>query len=164
MKNTISRKDISKIHDVLQDQFKDSINLHQYEIHGALMALSKSRELIKLNMERECSMSKEIEEIVIDKIRERQSVGIEKYGVTVRQDKDLTFKEWLTHLQEELLDATIYAEKIKSEFLKYRVYPDSKRLGLADTNTAYASFRKEEHAHKFGQMMWGEFYEIRLNN
>lgn len=43
---TISIKDISLIHDVLQDQFKDSINLHQYEIHGALMALSKSRELI----------------------------------------------------------------------------------------------------------------------
>ena len=66
MKNTISRKDISKIHDVLQDQFKDSINLHQYEIHGALMALSKSRELIKLNMEKECPISSFIEKKMYD--------------------------------------------------------------------------------------------------
>jgi len=106
-------------------------------------------------------MAKEMEDIIIEKIRSRQEVGLEKYGVSVRDDRDLSFIEWLKHLQEELLDAAIYAEKIKSEFLKYRVYPDSKRLGLADTNTAYASFRKEEHAHKFGQMMWGEFYEIR---
>ena len=102
-----------------------------------------------------------MEEIIIEKIQSRREVGLGKYGVSVREDTDLSFTEWLTHLQEELLDATIYAEKIKSEFLKYRVYPDSKRLGLADENIAYASFRNEEHAHKFGQMMWGEFYEIR---
>lgn len=33
--------------------------------------------------------------------------------------KDLTFIEWIQHLQEELLDAAVYAEKLKEEFKSY---------------------------------------------
>jgi hypothetical protein len=44
----------------------------------------------------------------------RSRTGIEKYGTTLDRD-DLTFAEWLTHLQEELMDATLYVEKLKSE-------------------------------------------------
>lgn len=49
---------------------------------------------------------------IIDKFNERSETGIKKYGTTL--DKNiLTFDEWLTHLQEELMDATLYIEKIK---------------------------------------------------
>ena len=48
-------------------------------------------------------------ESVVNKFSERSSRGIEKYGVTLERD-DLSFIDWLRHLQEELMDATLYAE------------------------------------------------------
>lgn len=49
---------------------------------------------------------------IIDKFNNRSERGIKKYGTTL--DKNiLTFDEWLTHLQEELMDAALYIEKIK---------------------------------------------------
>ena len=56
-------------------------------------------------------MSK-IEERVIDKIRERAQVGEDKYKTTMERE-DLSFDDWMTHLQEELLDACVYLEKLK---------------------------------------------------
>ena len=58
-------------------------------------------------------MSK-IEERVIEKIRKRAEVGESKYGVTMERD-DLSFIQWITHLQEELMDAAVYIEKIIEE-------------------------------------------------
>jgi hypothetical protein len=58
-------------------------------------------------------MSK-IEQQVIAKIQARAETGQRKYGVTMER-KDLTFRQWVTHLQEELLDAAIYAEKLLDE-------------------------------------------------
>ena len=55
-----------------------------------------------------------IVEQVIDKFRVRSSLGIEKYGTTLA-DNALSQEQWLTHLQEELMDAVVYLEKIKSE-------------------------------------------------
>jgi hypothetical protein len=55
-------------------------------------------------------MSK-IEQQVIDKIEARAEAGQRKYGTTMER-KDLTFRQWVQHLQEELLDAAIYAEKL----------------------------------------------------
>jgi len=52
-----------------------------------------------------------VEESVISKIKERAEVGKNKYGVTMERD-DLTTKEWLVHLQEELMDAVVYLEKV----------------------------------------------------
>lgn len=55
-------------------------------------------------------MSK-IEDKVCAKIQARAELGERKYGTTMeREDLDLT--EWLTHLQEELMDATVYVEKL----------------------------------------------------
>ena len=52
-----------------------------------------------------------IVEQVKEKYSERSSVGIEKYGITLQEnDKD----DFLKHLQEELMDATLYLEKLKS--------------------------------------------------
>ena len=51
---------------------------------------------------------------VLSKYAERSQRGIEKYGTMLtRTDLDLT--DWLNHLQEELMDATLYIEKLKSE-------------------------------------------------
>lgn len=55
-------------------------------------------------------MSK-IENQVIDKIQARAEAGQRKYGTTMER-KDLNFRQWVIHLQEELLDAAIYAEKL----------------------------------------------------
>ena len=53
----------------------------------------------------------DIEDRVCDKIQSRAKKGLTKYGVTVDRD-DLSFIEWITHLQEELMDATVYIEKV----------------------------------------------------
>lgn len=58
-----------------------------------------------------------IVEDVIAKYRQRSEVGITKYGTTLVENK-ATLIEWLTHLQEELMDATLYIEKLKSELNK----------------------------------------------
>jgi hypothetical protein len=44
---------------------------------------------------------------VIKKYRSRAKLGLRKYGVSTDR-KDLGILEWLNHLQEELMDATIY--------------------------------------------------------
>ena len=45
------------------------------------------------------------------KYKRRSEVGINKYGTTLdRTDIDLV--GWLTHLQEELMDAVLYSEKL----------------------------------------------------
>ena len=51
---------------------------------------------------------------VIDSFKRRSERGLEKYGTTLDR-KDLTNLEWLQHLQEELMDATLYIEKLKDE-------------------------------------------------
>jgi len=66
-------------------------------------------------------MSK-IEQQVIAKIEARAELGRQKYGKTMTR-KDLTFRQWVTHLQEELLDAAIYAEKLLDEI----TIPDMKK-------------------------------------
>lgn len=61
-------------------------------------------------------MSK-IEQSVIDLINRRAKIGEKKYETTMERN-DLTFMEWMQHLQEEMLDASIYIEKLKSELIK----------------------------------------------
>lgn len=53
-----------------------------------------------------------IVESVITKFRDRSETGIKKYGKTLDRD-DLNFIDWINHLQEELMDAILYAEKLK---------------------------------------------------
>lgn len=55
-------------------------------------------------------MSK-IENKVSEKLLTRAEAGFNKYGVTMERG-DLTHKEWLIHLQEELLDGAVYIEKL----------------------------------------------------
>jgi hypothetical protein len=51
---------------------------------------------------------------VLKRFNERSKVGIKKYSTTLERN-DLNVLEWLTHLQEELMDATLYIERLKDE-------------------------------------------------
>lgn len=48
---------------------------------------------------------------VIEKFQQREQVGLNKYGTTVDR-KDYTSHDWLVHLQEELMDATLYVQRV----------------------------------------------------
>ena len=54
----------------------------------------------------------EIVESVINEFKSRSERGIKKYGTTL-QENELSPLEWLKHLQEELMDAVLYLEKVK---------------------------------------------------
>ena len=51
---------------------------------------------------------------VISKYKQRSELGIEKYGTTLHDSPD-GFYAFLNHLQEELMDATLYIEKLKQQ-------------------------------------------------
>ena len=51
---------------------------------------------------------------VIKNFEKRSIIGYLKYGTTLERN-DLTFLQWINHLQEELMDATLYLEKLKDE-------------------------------------------------
>ena len=52
---------------------------------------------------------------VKEKFEERSQTGIRKYNTTLERT-DLSFLEWLEHLQEELMDATLYVERLKTSY------------------------------------------------
>jgi len=51
---------------------------------------------------------------VMTKYNERSKKGQQKYGTNLDR-KDIDLLGWLNHLQEELMDATLYIEKLKKE-------------------------------------------------
>jgi len=63
-------------------------------------------------------MKQEIEDQIVKSVLakyvERSNTGLKKYGTTLDRE-DLTLDQWLTHLQEELMDATLYLERIKKD-------------------------------------------------
>jgi hypothetical protein len=54
---------------------------------------------------------------VKDKFEERSQTGIKKYNTTLERG-DLNFIDWLNHLQEELMDATLYVERLKASYVE----------------------------------------------
>ena len=65
---------------------------------------------------------------VIDKIQKRAEAGYKKYGVGLDKDEQ-SLDTWLNHLQEELMDAANYIEKIRAVLIeedkKISKYPES---------------------------------------
>jgi len=60
-------------------------------------------------------MEDKIVQTVIEAYKKRSKVGIEKYGQTMERE-DLSALDWLQHLQEELMDATLYVESLKRKY------------------------------------------------
>jgi len=59
---------------------------------------------------------------VLDKYLDRAIAGKNKYGTDMDRN-DLNVVQWLQHLQEEMMDATLYVEKLLQEKEKHeRVY------------------------------------------
>jgi hypothetical protein len=56
---------------------------------------------------------------VVKKFVDRSDVGFAKYGKTMRDDPSDVFV-WLNHLQEELMDATLYLQRLKEEISTLR--------------------------------------------
>jgi len=52
---------------------------------------------------------------VLDKYKKRSEMGMSKYGTNLDRN-DLSTSEWLIHLQEELMDASLYIEKLLTEY------------------------------------------------
>ena len=80
-------------------------------------------------------MRDQIVEEVIDKYLERSQIGITKYGTTLETNNKDNF---LKHLQEELMDATLYLQKFMSldkELTKLvRDHPNNAELGMKIRN------------------------------
>jgi uncharacterized protein (DUF2252 family) len=51
---------------------------------------------------------------VLKRFNARSLSGIEKYNTTLERN-DLNSLEWLQHLQDELMDAVLYLERLKKE-------------------------------------------------
>lgn len=62
--------------------------------------------------ERKLHVTDPIVRAVITRLQERSERGVQKYGTTLDAN-NLSLDEWLNHLQEELLDAANYIEKIR---------------------------------------------------
>ncbi len=56
-------------------------------------------------------------ESVREQLKQRAEMGLEKYGQTVTNNP-LPLIEWLQHLQEEMMDACVYIERIKQSEAK----------------------------------------------
>jgi hypothetical protein len=59
-------------------------------------------------------MTDSIVEAVKKRFTQRSEEGIRKYGTTLER-RDLDWLDWITHLQEELMDAVLYIERLKDE-------------------------------------------------
>jgi hypothetical protein len=71
-----------------------------------------------------------IVEQVVDKYQRRSELGILKYGTTLAQNnKD----NYLVHLQQELMDASLYIEKLlsleKEITMLVKAHPNNESLG-----------------------------------
>lgn len=59
-------------------------------------------------------MTDENVENVREMLYNRMQAGYKKYGTTTERT-DIDLLGWLQHLQEELLDAAVYVERLKKE-------------------------------------------------
>lgn len=83
-----------------------------------------------------------IEDEVCKKIQQRAEVGKAKYGVTMERG-DLSLVEWLTHLQEELMDAAVYVQRLIEE-----------TSGLIDSAVHEAIATRQEKQAKGKRKKW----------
>jgi hypothetical protein len=65
---------------------------------------------------------------VKEKFEQRSQTGIRKYNTTLERT-DLSFLDWLEHLQEELMDATLYVERLKTSYVEENTKTGKGSLG-----------------------------------
>ena len=75
-----------------------------------------------------------IVERIVDKFTSRSDVGFAKYGVTLEDDNSNIFV-WVNHLQEELMDAVLYLQKLKETTVDELQEALLKSIGVNDKET-----------------------------
>jgi len=94
-----------------------------------------------------------IEDEVCKKIQQRAEVGKNKYGVTMERG-DLSLVEWLTHLQEELMDAAVYVQRLIEE--------TSVLISSAVNESIVHRSRKKSGRNMWTQDSWRELVNLRV--
>ena len=87
---------------------------------------------------------------VIQKFKDRSDVGFKKYGVTLKDD-DQPLDTWLTHIQEELMDAVNYIEKVKDVLYMRTVSDYQEGIGFTE--------EEMEAINKANAEYYPEFYK-----
>ena len=82
-------------------------------------------------------------ESVVDKFVSRSDVGFAKYGKTLRDDKSDLFA-WANHLQEELMDAVLYMQRLKEELTDLEQEAMIKR---AEVNYELVDVKKDKYGN-----------------
>lgn len=82
-------------------------------------------------------------EAVVDKFVRRSDIGFAKYGKTLRDDKSDLFV-WANHLQEELMDAVLYMQRLKEELTDLEQEAMIKR---AEVNYTLVDVKKDKYGN-----------------
>ena len=91
-------------------------------------------------------MDKNVEK-VITQLRDREEEGLRKYGVNTERT-DLTTLQWLQHLQEELMDASVYIEKLKNEMKEIQAEMSGKSWGPEDFDKSAIQYHGKTKNYK----------------
>jgi len=96
---------------------------------------------------------------VIRKYQIRADKGFQKYGTDTTR-KDLNTYEWLNHLQEELMDATVYIQRLKSDLQTeiHWKHPGQLELPLTQETVTISEFVNDDKFAMVNQVPGG--YEV----
>lgn len=101
---------------------------------------------------------------VVNKFVSRSDVGFAKYGKTLRDDNSDVFV-WLNHLQEELMDATLYLQRLKEEISTLReekaLLKELNDIDVIDAFEVPAKKKKKKKAYKVGR---GDHYSFTIDD
>lgn len=85
-------------------------------------------------------------ENVVDKFVSRSDVGFAKYGKTLRDDHSDIFT-WVNHLQEELMDAVLYMQRLKEEITTLK--EEGMMAKLAEIDVEFDDVEPNGHHYSF---------------
>ena len=96
----------------------------------------------------EISFRDPVVQSVVNKFVDRSDVGFAKYGKTLRDDQSDVFV-WLNHLQEELMDATLYLQRLKEEISTLReekaLLSELNDIDVIDATEVRVKLRRDHH-------------------
>jgi len=95
--------EVGKEYKIIDDKFNDEY----YHTTDGFMLL---KENLNHYFEPEQKKDKVVSQ-VLNKFKERSKIGIKKYGTTLHENNT---DDFLNHLQEELMDAILYLQKLKN--------------------------------------------------
>lgn len=98
----------------LLEEALDGSKAHGETLNELLVTIDKCGELLLKEKARIEVKANPVLAAVHDKLHRQTEKGLRKYPNTVNPD-DYTLSEWLTHIQEEAIDITVYTEVMKQK-------------------------------------------------